>query len=247
MTPLATLLAQAFAIGSLLLILFRLRPVFGLVPLYACLGVFQVLQTLTATVVVDLGPDLQVSPGSAVLFPVSLCAVLLVYIREDVLEARKLIYALVIANLSTGLLFLSIAYQLRTGAARSLQNVPPDLFSHAAGVLVLGTTLLFVDAVLIPVIYEWLARLLSGFFVKAAVTMVIVSALDSLLFVSVIFDSAPNFGLLLGSAIVGKSVFAIFFCGLMTVYLSRFERDPGQIVIGGKQRDVFAILTYREK
>ena len=57
-----------------------------------------------------------------------------------------------IANLATGALSLSIAYQLRTGLARSLLNAPADMFSQAASVLVIGTTVLFVDALLIPVL-----------------------------------------------------------------------------------------------
>ena len=247
MNPLAILAAQAFAVESLILVLFRFRSTFGLAPLYVCLGAFQVLQMLAATVLVELGPGIVGSTGSTVLFTASLCAVLLVYVREDALEARKLIYALVLSNVTVGWLLFSIGYQLRIGSARSLLAVPAAAFIQPAGSLIFGTTLLFADSVLIVVLYELFARRVRGFFLKALATMTIVLAVDSVLFVSITFAAHPDYRSILLSTVVGKSVLGACFAGVMALYLWRFERAAVPAVKTWGVRSLFAILTYRER
>ncbi len=240
------LAAQALVVIGLVLFLFRLRSTFGLAPLYVCLGVFQVLQTFTSGIFVEIGP-LLVSTGSTVLFAASLCAVLIVYIREDALEARKLIYALVISNVTTGFLSFGTAYQLQSGLALNIANMPPAVFADAAGMLVLGSVLLYVDALLIPVVYELMARRLRRLFPSMVATMIVVLAFDSLVFVSTFFWFEPNYGLILGSAIAGKTGFALLFCAAAALYLHVLEREPLAIVDGPGVRDLFAILTYRQR
>jgi diguanylate cyclase (GGDEF)-like protein len=243
----AILAGQSLIVIALVLFMFRLRAAFGLAPLYISLGVFQVLQTLTSTIFVEIGPGLMISTGSSVLFAASLGAVLLVYIREDALEARKLIYALVISNVTTGLLSATTAYQLRSGLALTVLNVSAPVFEFAAGMLVLGSFLLYVDALLIPVVYEVVARRLSGLFVSMLATMIIVLGIDSLVFVTTFFAREPNYPVLLASAIVGKSGFAVCFCACGAVYLRRLEREPLPVTRGPGVRDLFALLTYRQK
>ena len=52
---------------------------------------------LATSVYIEVVPGVIVSPGSVVMFTATLFAVLLVYIHEDMIEARKLIYGLVMA------------------------------------------------------------------------------------------------------------------------------------------------------
>lgn len=83
---------EALVAATLILGLFRLRTRFGLSLLLVTLGVFQPLQVILASsLYVPFWGDLSVSPGSVILFTVSLFAVLLVYIREDALAARKVL------------------------------------------------------------------------------------------------------------------------------------------------------------
>jgi diguanylate cyclase (GGDEF)-like protein len=243
----AILAGQALIVIALVLFMFRLRSAFGLAPLYVCLGVFQVLQTLTSTVFVEIGPGLMISTGSSVLFAASLGAVLLVYIREDALEARKLIYALVISNVTTGLLSAATAYQLQSGLALNVVNIPAPVFQEAAGMLVLGSFLLYVDALLIPVVYEVVVHRLSGLFVSMLATMVVVLGIDSAVFVTTFFAREPNYPVLLWSALVGKSGFAVLFCACAAVYMRRLEREPSPVTRGPGVGDLFAMLTYRQK
>lgn len=247
MTALVLLGAEALVVLVLVLFLFRLRPAFGLAPLYVCLGVFQVLQTMTSTVFVEVGRGLLVSPGSAILFTMSLCVVLLVYIREDALETRKLIYALVISNAATGFLSMATAFQLRAGSALSLFDLPPEAFTSAAGMLILGSALLLADALLIPVIYELVARRIGGLFRAMFVTMAIVSTFDTLLFVSTFFIRDPNYGTVLFSAIASKVFFSAAFCAGMATYLKAFEREGLSTGVGPAALDLFAVLTYRQR
>jgi diguanylate cyclase (GGDEF)-like protein len=246
-TALVLLGAEALVVLVLVLFLFRLRPAFGLAPLYVCLGVFQVLQTMTSTVFVEVGRGLLVSPGSAILFTMSLCVVLLVYIREDALETRKLIYALVISNAATGFLSMATAFQLRAGSALSLFDLPPEAFTSAAGMLILGSALLLADALLIPVIYELVARRIGGLFRAMFVTMAIVSTFDTLLFVSTFFIRDPNYGTVLFSAIASKVFFSAAFCAGMATYLKAFEREGLSTGVGPAALDLFAVLTYRQR
>ncbi len=172
---------------------------------------------------------------------------LLIYIREDVRETRRLIYALLISNAAASFLLLSFGYMLQTGYARSLLNVPATVFSQDAGILILGTILLFLDVVFIPVVYEFIARYVRVFLLKMLLTMIVVLGLDSLVFASIVFNAEPNFGSLVRSAIVGKCIFGAFYCSLIALYLWFFERAPFSITSGTAVREVYAFLTYRKK
>jgi len=102
----ALLVLEAAAMAGLVLGLFRARSVLGLSPLYIVMGGFQYLEA-TLSLQVSLWPGFEVYPGSSVMFTANLFAVLLVYLKEDALEARKLVYGLVLAN--AGLTLVSSA------------------------------------------------------------------------------------------------------------------------------------------
>src|SRR5438093_2187005 len=105
------LVTSAFLLG-----LFRLRRKLGLVPFYMALAGMQQLQTLLAlTVYVQVVPGIAISPGSTVLFTGMLFTILLVYIREDAPEARKLIYGLLAANLTVAILSFLLGMHLSSG------------------------------------------------------------------------------------------------------------------------------------
>jgi len=80
--------AEMAGLAVVVLALFWLRRWVGLTPLYVSLGVFQPVQViLSASVYVEVWPGMSVSPGT-LMFAASLLAVLLVYIREDAMQAR---------------------------------------------------------------------------------------------------------------------------------------------------------------
>src|SRR5215813_8482214 len=101
--------------SACLLGLFRLRHKIGLVPFYMALAGLQQLQTVLAlTVYVQIVPGIAISPGSTVLFTGMLFTILLVYIREDAAEARKLIYGLLAANLTVATLSIVLGFHLNS-------------------------------------------------------------------------------------------------------------------------------------
>ncbi len=243
-----TLLAfQAVLLGVVMLLLFRLRAVFGLVPLYVLLGALQVLQTLSGAILVSAAPGISVSPGSAVLFSSGLAAVLLVYIREDAIETRRLIYALVAANATTAVLLVSIGWQIDSAGTVNLIGVPAAAFVRTAYDLLVGTVLLAIDSLLVVILYEFLAHRLPGLFVAVAGTVVIVLCLDSLLYVSATLWDRADYAHILRVSMMSKSAAGLWFAAIVAFYLRRCDRetDAGSFEVGS--RDVFSILTYRQK
>src|SRR6476620_8514266 len=93
-SQIALLLVEATVMAALILGLFRARSVLGLSPLYIVIGGFQYLEA-TLSLQVEVWPGFALYPGSSVMFIANLFAVLLVYLKEDADEARKLCYGLV--------------------------------------------------------------------------------------------------------------------------------------------------------
>ena len=102
------LFLEGLLMATLVLGLFRARSVLGLSPLYIVMGGFQYLEA-TLSLQVEVSPGSIIYPGSSVMFTAKLFAVLLVYIKEDALEARKLVYGLVLANAGLTLVSLLVS------------------------------------------------------------------------------------------------------------------------------------------
>jgi hypothetical protein len=95
----ALLLAVAFVVAA------RFRHFWGTTPIAVLVGLLQVPQTVLAiSLSVGVFPGVSVSPGSVIFFPATLFAILLVYVLEDEAETRRLIYGILIANLTLAVL-----------------------------------------------------------------------------------------------------------------------------------------------
>ena len=245
----AMLALQTLLVGGILLWLFHMRLRLGLVPLYVFLGSLQLLQTLSGCVLVPAGGGLLVPPGSTVLFSANLFAILIIYIREDAGETRTLVYALLTANAVTCLLLLSLAWQIARPGAVDMVGVTPAMLMSVSEYLALGTVLLAVDAFLLMILYEALARRLPGLFAPLAATLVLTLGLDSLLYASVTLGAHPDFSHLLATSVVSKAGAVLIYALLGTVYLGRFERDAIHALQGPPDgfHDGFSVLSYRQK
>jgi hypothetical protein len=127
---------QAILIAILILVLFKLRKYLGLSPLYVTLGVFQPIQVLLASsIYVEIIPGVIISPGSVIMFSASLYAILLVYIRNDAIEARKVIYGIMIANLAMTFLLYIFGIQLGFSSTLNFLNLPLGIFNQGARVM----------------------------------------------------------------------------------------------------------------
>jgi diguanylate cyclase (GGDEF)-like protein len=236
---------EAAAAAAVLLALFAGRRVFGLAPVYTTVGVFYYLATLLAgTTFVKVAPGLLVSPGSVALFPASLFAVLLVYIREDAREARNMIYGLLAANVSASLLGLIVSRHLGGPLSVNPLALPAELFVQSPRLFVVGTLALYADTLLIILAYEALSRLLRPLFLRIFASLALVLAFDTLLFVTGGFVEHPAYREILLSGILGKVAAAGVYAAALTLYLRRAragsDARPG---LG----DLFGVLTYRQR
>ena len=247
---LGLLLLEALIVASLLLTLFRLRGVFGLVPLYTTVAIlYQMANLLAATVYVQVTPEVMVSPGSVVLFPAILLVVLIIYIREDAQEARKLIYALLGADLMVAVLGLLVAQHFHSPLLFNPHGLTADLFIQQPRILVVGTIALYVDTMLIILVYEFIARYVTrSLLLRTSLSLVAVLVFDTLLFVTGTFVESPAYGSILLSGVLGKTAAGIIYGVLLTVYLRRFD-IADDVPLGARSTlsDLFQTLTYRQK
>jgi diguanylate cyclase (GGDEF)-like protein len=237
---------EAALAAAMLLALFSARRVLGLASLYTTVGVFYYLATLLAgTTFVVVAPGLLMSPGSVALFPASLFAVLLVYIREDAREARNMIYGLLAANVSASLLGLLVSQHLRGPLAFNPLALPPELLVQSPRLIVVGTLALFADTILVILAYEALARYLRPLFLRIYFPLALVLVLDTALFVTGGFVENPAYLQILASGVLGKTAAALVYAAALTLYLPRAGAAELDARVG--LGDLFQVLTYRQR
>ncbi len=240
--------AEAILVSAALLLFYRLRARFGHAMLYVTLGALQYLQTVLATSSFsELFPGVHVSPGSAVLFSANLLVILLVYIREDLEEARRLIYSVVVANAFIGLISLAFGLHLSFSAPGDSAHAAGSLFSTAR-VLTIGTLVLYLDVILTIVLYEAISRVVRFTYVRIFATVACVLIFDTVLFTAGNFLGDPQFRALLISGIAGKVCAAVFGSAVMTAYLHGLEPHGGTLGTGTDTlSSLFKTLTYRQR
>jgi diguanylate cyclase (GGDEF)-like protein len=248
LVPYLLLLAQAAGIAALLLGLFSLRARLGLVPLSVTVGALQLFQNLlAATVYIPVGAGIMVGPGSAIIFTANLSTVLLVYIREDAVEARKLAYGITAANVLAGVLMYLTGALLDQPWVVNLANVPSGLFKQSLRVSIASTAALFLDVIGVILLYEAVSRFVRrSFLLRLTITIVSVLAADTVLFCTGAFAGTRVFRMLLVSNLVAKTMAGLFFAAVLRVYLHYSGRRSPQNPRGAIT-DIFHLLTFRQK
>jgi diguanylate cyclase (GGDEF)-like protein len=240
---------EAALAAGVLLALFSARAVLGLAPIYTTVGVFYYLATLLAgTTFIKVG-GLLMSPGSVALFPASLFAVLLVYIREDAQEARNMIYGLLAANVSASLLGLLVSQHLQGPLAFNPLSLPPELFVQSPRLFIVGLFALFADTILIILVYEAISRFVRPLFLRIWLSLALVLVFDTLLFVTGGFVEHPAYSEILLSGVLGKVAAAMVYTAALALYLPRVRAVEPPTVGGVRPGigDLFQVLTYRQK
>lgn len=241
------LLLEGALVISLLLFLFRLRNKMGLHLLYACLGMFQFLQTfLTSLVYIEVFDNFFVSPGSTVLFTASLFAILLIYIKEDASETRKIVYTLLIANIVLAIILYTVRISLLDTNTADPMDLAANFFNINAWVWFVGTLTLFMDSVLIIITYEFISRFTSRLFLRIAIPMVIVVSFDSTIFSLGILIFYKELSSAIFDGLIAKIFFAIYYSGFTYLYLLFFEKRITRID-KFHFKDVFQVLSYKQK
>ncbi|HOZ30255.1 MAG TPA: histidine kinase dimerization/phospho-acceptor domain-containing protein, partial [Bacteroidales bacterium] len=238
---------QGTLVALLILVLFRFRKTLGIGILFACLGLFQFMQVfLSSTVYVKIAENMLVSPGSAVLFTASLFAVLIIYIKEDAAETRKIIYALLAVNLIMSVLLWLVSLLVRNSPDFNPLNVSTVVFSNNAWVLLIGTSALLIDTLLIIFLYELISRFVRYLYLRMIFSMTIVVCFDAIFFTLLALHGYDNYYSILYSGIVSKTVFVLYYSIFFSVYLKCFEKHSSEMV-NVKFRDVFQTFSFRQK
>jgi len=240
---------EAVCVAATLMALLRARYVFGLAPTYMVLGVmFHLAGFLAGSLYVRVTPTLAMSPGSVVLFPANILVVLFAYVHGDAYEARKVIYGLFTANVVTVLLGALIGQHLPSPIAINPLYLSPKLFAGSPRIALVGASVLFADTVLIVVVYEWLRRRLVGLrLLPIWLSMVLVLAFDTVLFVTGSFVETPAYTSILLSGLLGKSVVGSFYALVLFGYIQFFKENCSNTEHYRALGDVFQVLIYRER
>ncbi|WP_298539241.1 ATP-binding protein [uncultured Aquimarina sp.] len=241
-------LLQGFVVSFLVLILFHFRKVTGNGLLFTALGMFQFIQVFTATTMYfEVYDGIIVSPGSSVLFSVTLFSVLIFYIKEDALLTRRLIYALVIANLMIVILLLLFGINLEDSNMHQVSfRMLSDFFNTNVFLLVYGTTLLFIDSILIIFIFEYISKYIQSLFLRIFITMLIILSFDAVLFSVIGFWNTGNISSVLISGLSSKIVMSFYYGILFTIYIKYFQKEVSENSYS-TFKDVYHSLTYRQK
>jgi len=140
------MVGEGIFVGTLLLVAYRLRDLFGPSPVYIIFGiVFLYASLLAEDFNIRLTSWLIVSLGCVVLLPAVLFFVLVVYLTSDAVEARKLIYGVSGANIALLPLGLVIALELQSRTIVNPDHLVPELFTAQPRVVIASALVLFFD------------------------------------------------------------------------------------------------------
>ena len=243
------LTVEALFVGCVILLLFRLRSRLGLLPLAAFVGSNQYVQTILAsTHYIRFSDEVLVSPGSAVLFPAALLAVLLIYQQDGVPQARSLIYGILLSNLTLTVLSYFTSLQIQAGQVTNLLAVPEAIFQVNPRVFLAGTAILALDCLAVVIVYELLfarRRSLPSILRLPSVFLIVLS-FDSVAFSTLAFAGHPAFSAILSSQLASKTLAGALYGLMFFGYLHRV--DPQEETHShGTGSNMWAILTYRER
>lgn len=242
------LIGEAAIYFAVMATLFRLRRHFGLGVFVCALGSLHFLETYLAAIFYIQAPfGTALSPGSIVLFAGKLVMLLLLYIREDAEAVRQPIYGLLFGNF---LIVVLITVMRQHDVVAPVPSQLPDFpfLDQMGGLMVWGTILLFIDSILIILLYErsaaWLGRNITA---RIALSAAVVLTFDQIGFFAAlyVFVGVP-IEVLLGGWI-GKMVAAAIYAVFTGAYLRWFESEGGKLELRPRLSDVFDALTYRER
>ncbi|WPZ33336.1 GGDEF domain-containing protein [Thalassobaculum sp. OXR-137] len=240
------LLVQALLYFGVMGALFWARRRVGLGVFLCALGVMHFLETYLAAVFYIQLPFGIISPGSTILFSGKLLMILLLYIKEDAATVRQPIYGLLIGNfLIVGLVIVLRNHEVVPAVPGREPNIA--FVDEMGWLMVWGTTLLFLDAIGVILLYEHLGRWLRN---RQLIRIFLASAamltFDQLgFFLALHYVTGAPWHVLYGGW-AAKMGAAVVFSILVYAYLRLIERRRRDLT-PLQLSDVFDTLTYRER
>ncbi len=241
------LLLEAVLYFAVMAGMFRVRHRFGIGLVFCALGAMHFLETyLAAILYLQLPGDIVISPGSIVLFSGKLAMLLLVYIREDAAAVRQPIYGLLVGNfLMVALVFVMRLHDVAPSIA--VRSLDLRLMDEMGWLMIWGTVLLFIDSILIILVYEsigdWFGRRQLPRLVFA---LAVVLTFDQIGFFTALHLVAGVPISVLFGGWVAKMGAAIVY-GLMTAFYLRYVETARSVRHAPRLADVFDTLTYRRR
>lgn len=243
---LAIFVGEALVYVTAMIWLLQLRARLGLGVFVAALGVMHFIETYLAAVFYVQLPFGIVSPGSVVLFSGKLMIILLLYVKEDAATVRQPIYGLLAGNLLT--VILSLLLRLHETVSIVPGRAPDIAFiDEMGGLMVWGTLILYLDTLLIILLYERLGKWLRRFVtVRFLVCGVVMLSFDQLAFYAALHwvNDAPMS--VLWGGWIAKMLAAIFYAVAIGLYLN-VSRHPFLAMSDRPLGDIFNDLTFRER
>lgn len=238
-------LIEAVVYFSVMTAFLHFRRPLGLGVFLAALGVMHFMETYLAAVFYVQLPFGTVSPGSSVFFAGKLMMILMLYIKEDAATVRQPIYGLFLGNLLTvgiaQILQLHAAVMLPGGRAADM-----GFLDEMGWLMVWGTTILYIDAIAIILIYERLGRFIENIVVRFAISGAIILTFDQIGFFSVLH-------ILLGVPLpvffggwYAKLFAVLIYSTLFAVYL-KIDQNDRWSASSRQIKDIFHDLTFRER
>lgn len=238
-------LIEAVVYFSVMTAFLHFRRPLGLGVFLAALGVMHFMETYLAAVFYVQLPFGTVSPGSSIFFAGKLMMILMLYIKEDAATVRQPIYGLFLGNLLT----VGIAQILQLHAAVTLPGgraADMGFLDEMGWLMVWGTTILYIDAIAIILLYERLGRFVENVVIRFAISGAIILTFDQVAFFSVLH-------ILLGVPLpvffggwYAKLLAVLLYSGLFAIYLRIDQNDPWS-ASSRQIKDIFHDLTFRER
>ena len=245
-----TILIEFLLISSSILLLFKYRTKLGLAPLYILLGSVQYLQALSGTMVsFKLFGEYPIYPSSVIVFSAVLFALLLIYIKEGVTSARTLMIGIIISNVILSALFGITYVQEHANQIISVQD-SSSIFQINYKYFITGTIVLFIDFILLVIIYQFLISQLNKlfFFLILFISLFSVLLFDALAFNFILKFGTPIFTTSLIGHLIGKTFSAIIFSFILYIYLKFIDKEEDNVsFIAAQNRDIFSIFIYKKK
>ena len=248
MNALSIFIIETIFLGLVILFLHRLRKIFGIGLLIILIGSIQFFQNLLASSVYNtIYNKIIVSPGSSILFTSSLFAVLLIFHSENLLKTRTVIFGLMVCNIVLTILSVFTSLQLKLDDNSTNVEFLESILNLDIIIFMTGTILLFIDAMLLIVVYEFLNLKLSSnyLYIKILIPLSLISTFDSLVFYGINFFSLNDISNLLISSIVGKQIVVIIFTTMMYIYLKIMNNTVSKSK-PKKISEIFSVFTFSD-
>jgi PAS domain S-box-containing protein len=244
---LALLILEVLLLGGAVLVLHRLSPRYGLIPLIAfTIGLTVMVQAANMTLVyIQLSPDFYVVIAAAICVPTILLAVLILYVVEGTVPARLTIFSILGVNVMYLLLFLSGRLHLSLAGGGSFMGLTPDspFISPDLTSALASWTAFAADLFIIAIVYQGIknhAPRLPGWIGPGLALMISLWS-DTILYQVLTYGVAPDFFALIADDLLGKTMVGLVLWPLAAFYLIRVAPRPPSFR-GVENRPTFDLL-----